>query len=482
MTMATERDRCSTGVPNADRVLDGGLLAESATLLRGAPGAGKTIFGLHFLTADPADTGLYINLGEPPAYLHETADRFDRPTDTVDVLDLSPSGDAFHGDSAYDLFHADEVERSPITESIRDRVDRVEPDRVLVDPITELRHLAPDERQFRTQVLGLIDFLKARGVTVVLTSQAASSVPDDDLQFLVDAVIALDVDEHRRTLSVPKFRGSAARRGPHTVTIDDAGMRLWPQLDPERHHRDRSLDELASGVAGLDGLLDGGITMGALTFLSGPTGVGKTTTALQFMTQAARRGEESVLYSFEESPQTMVARAESIGIPLSQLREAGTVAIESIGPNEMTVDEFTARLQQRVEEGATVVSIDGVAGFERAFAGDAGDPIDALVAVARYLRNIGVTGLFTNEVHQITGDFYATEQRVSHLADDIVVFRHVEYRGELQKVVGVLKRRTSAVDTGLRLFEVTDEGIVVGEPLSELRGILTGTPDWHDNG
>jgi len=482
MTMATERDRCSTGVPNADRVLDGGLLAESATLLRGAPGAGKTIFGLHFLTADPADTGLYINLGEPPAYLHETADRFDRPTDTVDVLDLSPSGDAFHGDSAYDLFHADEVERSPITESIRDRVDRIEPDRVLVDPITELRHLAPDERQFRTQVLGLIDFLKARGVTVVLTSQAASSVPDDDLQFLVDAVIALDVDEHRRTLSVPKFRGSAARRGPHTVTIDDAGMRLWPQLDPERHHRDRSLDELASGVAGLDGLLDGGITMGALTFLSGPTGVGKTTTALQFMTQAARRGEESVLYSFEESPQTMVARAESIGIPLSQLREAGTVAIESIGPNEMTVDEFTARLQKRVEEGATVVSIDGVAGFERAFAGDADDPIDALVAVARYLRNIGVTGLFTNEVHQITGDFYATEQRVSHLADDIVVFRHVEYRGELQKVVGVLKRRTSAVDTGLRLFEVTDEGIVVGEPLSELRGILTGTPDWHDNG
>ena len=482
MTMATERDRCSTGVPNADRVLDGGLLAESATLLRGAPGAGKTIFGLHFLTADPADTGLYINLGEPPAYLHETADRFDRPTDTVDVLDLSPSGDAFHGDSAYDLFHADEVERSPITESIRDRVDRVEPDRVLVDPITELRHLAPDERQFRTQVLGLIDFLKARGVTVVLTSQAASSVPDDDLQFLVDAVIALDVDEHRRTLSVPKFRGSAARRGPHTVTIDDAGMRLWPQLDPERHHRDRSLDELASGVAGLDGLLDGGITTGALTFLSGPTGVGKTTTALQFMTQAARRGEESVLYSFEESPQTMVARAESIGIPLRRLRAAGTVAIESIGPNEMTVDEFTARLQQRVEEGATVVSIDGVAGFERAFAGDAGDPIDALVAVARYLRNIGVTGLFTNEVHQITGDFYATEQRVSHLADDIVVFRHVEYRGELQKVVGVLKRRTSAVDTGLRLFEVTDEGIVVGEPLSELRGILTGTPDWHDNG
>jgi len=482
MTTATERDRCSTGIPNADRVLDGGLLPESATLLRGVPGAGKTIFGLHALTADPADTGLYINLGEPTAYLRETAARFDRPTDGLEFLDLSPSGDAFHGDSAYDLFHADEVERSPITESIRERVDRVDPDRVLVDPITELRYLAPDERQFRTQVLGLVDFLKSRGATVVLTSQAASSVPDDDLQFLVDAVITLDVDDHRRTLSVPKFRGSAARRGPHTVTIDDAGMHVWPRLDPERHHRDWSLGELNSGVEGLDALLDGGITTGALTFLSGPTGVGKTTTALQFMTQAARRGEESVLYSFEESPQTMVARAESIGIPLRRLREAGTVVIESIGPNEMTVDEFTARLQRRVEAGVTLVAIDGVAGFERAFTEDAADPIDALVAVARYLRNVGVTGLFTNEVHRITGDFYATEQRVSHLADDIVVFRHVEYRGELQKVVGVLKRRTSAVDTGLRLFEITDDGLVVGEPRPELRGILTGTPDWDNDG
>jgi len=230
MTMATERDRCSTGVPNADRVLDGGLLAESATLLRGAPGAGKTIFGLHFLTADPADTGLYINLGEPPAYLHETADRFDRPTDTVDVLDLSPSGDAFHGDSAYDLFHADEVERSPITESIRDRVDRVEPDRVLVDPITELRHLAPDERQFRTQVLGLIDFLKARGVTVVLTSQAASSVPDDDLQFLVDAVI----DE--RSLGLCHHSSCFGRRFvcASSVIHSDAYLTIGEQPGDER--------------------------------------------------------------------------------------------------------------------------------------------------------------------------------------------------------------------------------------------------------
>jgi circadian clock protein KaiC len=69
---------------------------------------------------------------------------------------------------------------------------------------------------------------------------------------------------------------------------------------------------------------------------------------------------------------------------------------------------------------------------------------------------------------------------VSHLADSIVVLRHVEYRGELRKVIGVLKMRTSDFETGLRMLEITGEGLVVGDPLPELRGILTGTPDWHE--
>jgi len=92
---------------------------------------------------------------------------------------------------------------------------------------------------------------------------------------------------------------------------------------------------------------------------------------------------------------------------------------------------------------------------------------------------MNVTGIVTNEVHQITGEFRATEQRVSHLADSIVVLRHVEYKGELRKVIGVLKMRTSDFETGIRTLEITGDGLIVGDPLPELRGILTGTPDWR---
>jgi circadian clock protein KaiC len=483
MTTIESEGRIPTGIPRADEVLSGGLLPESATLVRGAPGAGKTIFGLHFLTAEGDDTtNLYINLGEPAAYLEQTADSFGLDTDAIEFLDLSPSGEQFQTDNTYDLFHSGEVENPSLVDAIRDEIEAIDPDRVVIDPVTEIRHLTPDERQFRTQILSLIDLLKGAGATVLLTSQAAPSIPDDDLQFLVDSVINLQLDQNRRTLHVSKFRGSSAKQGPHTVTIDDEGMSVWPKLDPTEHSQAGSMEALSSGVPELDALLDGGITTGTITFLSGPTGVGKTTTGLQFMKEAAGRDRRSVLYSFEEGRQTMLQRAEAVNIPVREMTEAGTLVIKEISPDELTVDEFIHHIRAEVEgRSAEIVMIDGITGYERAFRSSDSDPAHQLVKIARYLRNMNVTGLVTNEVHQITGEFRATEQNVSHLADSIVVLRHVEYRGELRKVIGVLKMRTSDFEKSLRTLEITEHGLTVGEPLSDLRGILTGTPDWHDD-
>ena len=475
----------ATGVPRADSVLMGGLLPESATLIRGAPGAGKTIFGLHFLTttSDPGAANLYINLGEPKAYLESTAESFGLNTDAVEFLNLSPAAEEFQTDATYTLFESGEVEQPSLVDSIRRKVEVVGPERVVIDPVTVLRHLAPDTRQFRTQVLSLIDFLKSKGATVVLTSQAAPSVPDDDLQFLADTVIKLDIETGHRVIEVPKFRGSSSRDGPHTVTIDDSGMQVWPRLDPTRHQRDGESETLSSGVSDLDRLLNGGIATGAVTFLSGPTGSGKTTTGLQFLREAANNGDRSVLYSFEESRKTLLERADAVETPIRSMIDDGMLVIAEIGPDEMSVDEFTHHLRTEVEqEGSKVVMIDGISGYERAFREPSADPTRRLIKIGRYLRNMNLTGLITNEVHQITGEFRATEQQMSHLADGIIILRHVEYKGDLQKVIGVLKMRSSDFETGLRTLDITEDGLRIGEQLSDLRGVLTGTPEWQTDG
>jgi circadian clock protein KaiC len=477
--MADSARRLPTNVPGVDEVLEGGLQRRSATLVRGAPGAGKTIFGLHVLAGNESDTGLYINLGEPADYLQDTAAQFGLDTGNVAFLDRSPSRSQFEEDSTYDLFHTDEVETPSLVDAIREQVVETDPERVVIDPVTELRYLAPDEHQFREQVLGLLAFLKDEGATVVLTSQAAPSMPDDDLQFLADAVLNLDREGRRRTLSVLKFRGSDSRTGPHSVTITEGGMRVWPRLEPARHGRTGSTETLSSGVTGLDAMLDGGLTTGTVTFLSGPTGAGKTTTGLQFLHTAAAGGRRSMLYSFEEGLDTMFERAEALGMPIRDLVDDGPLVATEVGPGKLTLDEFTHQLRTEVEQhGAEVVMLDGVSGYQRAFQTE--DTAQELVHIGRYLRNMNVTGLVTNEVHQITGEFRVTEQQMSHLADSILVLRHVEYRGELRKVIGVLKMRTRNFENRLRLFRLTENGLTVGEPLSDLRGILTGTPDWSD--
>jgi circadian clock protein KaiC len=478
------RQRLSTGVAGVDDIVGGGLLPESATLVRGEPGSGKSILSLHFLAAGLAadETGLYINLGEPEDYIRETARDFGFDIGAIDFLNLSPSGDQFQGEETYTLFRSDEVETPSLVENIRTEIQDRAPDRVVVDPVTEFRYLAPDTHQFRSQILGLVELLKDEGATVLLTSQAAGSMPDDDLQFLVDAVINMEQAPDRRTIQVSKLRGSSIERGHHTLEITDEGMQAWPRLDPNQHGREHSPSKLSSGVPELDSLLSGGITTGTITFLSGPTGVGKTTTGLQFMKEAAGRGQRSVIYSFEEDRQTLFERAEGVNIPLTEMIDQGTLSVEVLGPDELTIDEFTHHIRTEVEENDTaIVMVDGTSGFENSLRGIDDEPMQDLVKIGRYLRNMGVTGIVTNEVHQITGEFRATDQGMSYLADSIVVLRHVEYRGSLRKVIGVLKMRTSEYESQLRELEITEHGLRVGESLSELRGILTGTPTWEDD-
>jgi circadian clock protein KaiC len=471
--------RLSTGVEGLNEILAGGLIRPRNVLIRGSPGSGKTIFGLHFLSAgvDADETALYVNMGEPQAYVEETADAFDLHTEQIQFHNISPSKEQFSERNTYTVFESAEVEQPEFISELREEIDRIEPDRVLLDPITEFRHLTTDERQFRTGILGLLDYLKEVDATAMLTSQAGGPITDDDIQFLVDTVISLEVTPESRMVAVSKFRGSSFRRGNHFYDITEAGLTVWPALVPGTRERVSDVGTLSSGVDELDELLSGGLDQGTVTMLTGPTGVGKTTTGLQFLIQAALDGTQSVLFQFEEAEWTIRKRAESIGLPLQAALESGNLSIVDISPDGYTVGEFENLVREAVADGTEVVMIDGSQGFQENLRG-IDNATSALLRIGRFLRSAGVTTLLINEVHQITGNFQASEERTSNLADNIVFLRHVEYRGEMRKVIGTLKMRTSDFERSLRELAITSDGVRVGEPLPQLRGILTGTPDW----
>jgi circadian clock protein KaiC len=473
--------RVSTGITGLDEILYGGLIPKRAYLVRGGPGCGKTTLGLHFLTEGVArgERVLFITLGELEAELRANALSLGFDLAQVHFLDLSPHAAFFTEMQTYDIFSPAEVEREPVTQQILDQIKVLYPQRVFVDPMTQFRYLAPDSFQFRKQVLALQRFLGEQGATILLTSEEMAALPDDDLQFMSDGVFHLHVKPEGRSLSVSKFRGSDFRSGDHTMRLTDQGIRVFPRLLPEQHTQPFVKETVASGVPELDDLLHGGLERGTISILTGPTGVGKTTLGVQFMKEAAGRGERSVIYAFEELPEMLMQRCEALSIPVRAMVERGTLSVVQIEPLHLTPDEFARLVRAEVEQQhASIVMIDSIAGYSVSLRG--GDVSVHLHALCKYLQNMGVAVLLVNEVHTITGDLHVSDLGISYLADNIVFLRYLELKGEILKVIGVLKKRLSSFERTIREIDMSHQGIKVGPPLTDLQGILTGTISFVD--
>ena len=360
-----------------------------------------------------------------------------------------------------------------MTQQILDQVEHTHPQRVFLDAITQFRYLSTDAFQFRKQVLSLLRFLVEQGATVCFSSEDSAAAPDDDLQFMADGVIHLQTLSANRTLSISKLRGSDFRSGAHAMRLTQRGMEVFPRLIPDQYTQPFVQDTLSSGVPELDELLHGGLERGTISMITGPTGIGKTTLGVQFMKEAAGRGERSVVYTFEEPQETLLRRCESLNIPVRTMVERGTLSVAPIEPLHFTPDEFARVVRQEVEqEHASMVMLDSVAGYRALLRGE--DTLTHLHALSKYLQNMGVAVLLINEVTSITGEFQVSDIGASYLADNILFLRYLELHGEIRRVMGVLKKRLSSFEHTLREIELTRYGIKVGRPLTNLQGILTG--------
>ena len=473
--------RVSTGITGLDEILYGGLIPRRAYLVSGGPGSGKTTLGLHFLMAGLArgERVLFITFGEAEAELRANAHFLGFDLTQMHFLDLSPNSAFFTEIQTYDIFSSTEVEHEPITQQILAQVESLHPQRVFLDPMTQFRYLAPDSFQFRKQVLALVRFLVEQGATILLTSEATLAAPDDDLQFMSDGVLHLHFNANGRRLNVGKFRGSDFRSGEHTIRLTDRGMQAFPLLLPEQHGQPFVKEALPSGISELDALLDGGLERGTISILTGPTGVGKTTLGVQFMKEAAKRGERSVVYAFEELPTTLMQRCEALSLSVQEMIERGTLSVVPIEPLRLSADEFAHLVRTEVEQQhASVVMLDSIVGYSLALRGE--DASRHLRALCKYLQNMGVTVLLVNEVHTIMGDLHVSDIGISYLADTIVFLRYLELKGEIHKVIGVLKKRLSSFERTLREINMSRNGITVGPPMTHLQGILTGNISFID--
>ena len=474
-------NRLSTGIRGLDQLLDGGLLPAQTYLVRGGPGSGKTTLGFHFLSTGQrnGENTLLITLVETEEKLRRNATAMGLNIEEVPILDLNPTPELFTQIQTYDIFSPAEVEREPITQRIIEQVESIRPQRVFVDSITQFRYLATDSFQFRRQVTAFLEFLVEQNATVLLSSEFSTQAPDEDLQFIIDGIINLEFSPEERSLNVSKFRGSEFFKGKHAMRLSARGMEIFPKLLPQAYGEELSMDVISSGIPEVDELLEGGLERATVTLITGPSGAGKTSLGMQFTKEAAGRGERSVVYLFEEAKETLLRRCESINIPVRAMMERGTLSVIKLEPLSLTPDEFANQVRSEVEEqGSRIVMIDSIAGYQLSFVKQ--ELTRNLHSLCKYLQSQGVTTIVINEVEAITGDFRVTELGISYIADNIIFLRYLEFQGGIRKAIGVLKKRLSNFEKTMREIEITRYGIKVGNPLTKLRGILTGTPELID--
>ena len=472
--------RVDSGTPGLDEVLHGGFISGQTAIVNGGPGTGKTVLALQFLSAAEGDA-LYIGFEEREGELRRNARSLGIDLSEVSVLDLSADGDRFFDGGTYSVLPHEEIEGENLIERIATAIDEYEPERLAVDPLTQLRSLLPDDYQFRRNISSFINELKERDISGICTTQYFDKPVEADLQFLGNTVLDLERTTRHRSIEVTKFRGSSAATGQHTLRIEnDTGARVYPKLVPGDHYRETSSERLPSDVEGFDDLLGGGIERGTVTLLTGPSGVGKTTTGTQFLVASAERGERTLALLFEELRPDFVRRSSQLGIEVERLEDEGVLEIAEVEPITRSTDEFAHQLREAVEErDVETVMIDGIAGYRLGLRGDDSQQELAreLHSLCRYLERMGTTVVLIEGTREIDGEFAVTNENTSYLADNIVFLQYQERDGEIGKTIGVLKKRFGLFERSLRELSIEGDGLHIGDPVTGYRGPLTGTPE-----
>jgi len=471
----------ATGIPGLDTILGGGLPELSFNIIGGTPGSGKTTFAqqIMFGLAGPGRKALFFTaMGEPPVKMLRYQQQFS-------FFDVDKVGDAVNYISL-----AEEVEEGnydAVLAQILEAVRAHQPALVFIDSFRSFIEGARGEDQEHAALQAFVQRLVAHMTTWKATSfligeYTSGEAHRNPIFTVADGIFWLNQVVQRNAMSrkiqIIKIRGQKQRPGLHAFRIAQDGIEAFPRVLPAPEPVGDEPPALAPpprlscGVPTLDAMLGGGIPAGYSTLIVGPTGSGKTLLATEFLAAGVANGERGVIALFERSPSQMMNQK------LDQMVRSGMVGMKSVRALDLSVDEMLHDLLAMIESmGATRVVLDSLSGFEMALAPENREDFrDALYRMSTVLGARGVTVLMTSELEDRYEELRFSPYGSGVLVDVIIMQRYVESQCEMHTLISVIKVRGSKHSRQLRRFEITDDGIVVGDKPAPFDGVLRGMP------
>jgi circadian clock protein KaiC len=468
-----------TGIQGLDEITGGGLPKGRPTLVAGGAGCGKTLFGMEFLVQGARrynEPGIFVSFEESSQELtknfsslgYDLNELVARKKLILDYVHVERSEIEVTGE--YDL--------EGLFVRLQSLIDSIGAKRIVLDTIETLFSALPNEGILRAELRRLFRWLKAKGLTAVITAEKGDgSLTRHGLEeYVSDCVIALD---HlvtnlvaTRRMRIVKYRGSGHGTNEYPFLIDDIGISVLPITSVELRHA-ASTERISSGIPRLDAMLGGkGFYRGSSILVSGTAGTGKTSMAAHFADSVCRRRERCLYLAFEESENQIIRNMRSIGIDLEQWTKQGRLMFKAVRPTKYGLEMHLANIHRRIEDFKPHAVL-----F---------DPITNLIAVAGanevkamltrlidYLKLNKITAFFTNLSHQDLLE--QTDLGISSLMDTWISLRDIELGGERNRGLYVLKSRGMEHSNQIREFLLTGKGIDLIDVYVDGGKVLTGS-------
>ena len=473
--------KAPTGIQGLDEITGGGLPRGRPTLLCGSAGSGKTMMAAEFLVHGALD------YGEPGVFMmfEESAEEL-----TQNLRSLGVDLDKLQRQKKIVIDHV-HIERNEIQETgeydleglfirLGHAIDTIGAKRVVLDTIEALFSGLPNHAVLRAELRRLFRWLKERGVTAIVTGERGeTSLTRYGLEeYVADCVILLD---HRitdqvstRRLRVVKYRGTAHGTNEYPFLIAPDGISVLPITSLRLDH-EASSERVSTGIDGLDDMLGAaGVYRGSSTLVSGAPGTGKSSVGASFADAACRRGERALLFAYEESSSQLMRNMASIGLDLGQWERQGLLRIDASRPTLHGLEQHLVHMYNLVRDfKPSVVVVDPISNLSMERDDRSLKP--TLMRLIDYLKQQGVTALFTSLTSDAGVDVADSQVGVSSLMDTWVLLSNLAGNGERTRTLQVLKSRGMAHSHQVREFVMGDKGVDLVDVYLSGDRVLTGT-------
>ena len=469
-----------TGIKGLDEITGGGIPLNRPTLVCGDAGCGKTLMSIEFIVRGA------MEYGEPGVFMafEEKADEL-----AMNVASLGFDLDKLQAEKKIKIDHV-HIDRTEIEETgeydldglfirLNYAIDSIRAKRVVLDTLENLFAGLSNQAVLRAELRRLFHWLKEKGVTAIITGERGDGkLTRQGLEeYVSDCVILLDhrvIDQiSTRRLRIVKYRGSIHGTNEYPFLIDEDGISVLP-VTSLKLEKPVSSERVTSGIPALDRMLGGrGFFKGSSVLVSGTAGTGKTSIAAYFANETCKNGKRCIYFAFEESPSQIIRNMHSINVDLQQYVDKGTLKFYASRPTLYGLEMHLVAMYKVIKEFAPqTVILDPITNLITV--GSVSEVKAMLIRLIDFLQEEQITVMFTAlSLNNIVNE--QTDEGVSSLVDAWLLVRDIEYNGERNRGMYIMKSRGMKHSNQVREFVITDKGLDLVDVYLGPDGILTGS-------